>query len=226
MRWIALSAALCLALSALLGGAAPLGRVLMTLGLPGLAAPLFSDPGWRGAALYRAQDFSAAEAAFREARMMLNLGNARVRSGQYAAALEAFDAGRMTGDSAAGANFDLVAAFYAGLSLDPDTEVSWFAKEGDESEAQPSSVAQGSARAAGTGSEVTNAGALIGLPELESRGRLGVRRVFDDKFIVANRRWLATLQDVPGDYMAARIAFEHKRREKAGLLPPEPEDPS
>ncbi len=226
MRWVLLSAATCLALSVLLGGAAPLGRVLMTAGLPGLAAPLFSDPGWRGAALYRAGRHDAAADAFRDADMMFNLGDAQVMQGAYAAALEAFDAGRMKGDPEAGANFDLVAAFYAGLALDPEAPVSWVTEKDHAGEAQPSSVAQGNARAAGSGSEVTNAGALIGLPELESRGRLGVRRVFDDKFLVANRRWLSTLPDVPGDYMAARIEFEHRRRDKAGLSPPEPEDPS
>jgi Ca-activated chloride channel family protein len=226
MRWVLLAATLCLALSALLGGTAPLGRVLMAAGLPGLAAPLFSDPGWRGAALYRAGRHAAAEDAFREADLMLNLGDARVMQGAYAGALEAFDAGRMTGDAEAGANFDLVAAFYAGLALDPESPISWVTEKDRSGAAQPSSVAQGNARAAGTGSGVTNAGALIGLPELESLGRLGVRRVFDDKFLVANRRWLSTLSDVPGDYMAARIAFEHKRRDKAGLSPPEPEDPS
>ncbi|SNR67134.1 hypothetical protein [Puniceibacterium sediminis] len=225
MRWVLLVGCLCLALSAMLGGTAPMGRVLLSAGMPGLAAPLFSDAGWRGAALYRAGRFSEAEVAFRAAREMLNLGNAQVMQGAYAAALEAYDAGRMKGDPEAGANFDLVSAYYAGLALDPDAEISWFAKKDKNGEAQPSSVAQGSARAAGTGSEATNAGALIGLPELESRGRLGVRRVFDDKFIMANRRWLATLPDVPGDYMAARITFEHKRRDKAGLSPPEPEDP-
>ncbi len=226
MKWVAIACAACLALSLLLGGTAPLGRVLMAAGLPGLAAPLFTDPGWRGAALYRAERFAKAEVAFGEARMMLNLGNARLRQADYAAALEAYDAGRMTGDPEAGANFDLVAAFYAGLALDPETEVSWFAEKKGGAQPQPSFVARGSARAAGTGSESTNAGAQLGLPELEGRGRLGVRRVFDDKFIVANRRWLSSLQDVPGDYMAARIELDHKRRAKAGLSPPEPEDPS
>ncbi|MGY9050029.1 hypothetical protein P775_07785 [Puniceibacterium antarcticum] len=225
MRWVLLVAAVCLAFSALLGGSAPLGRVLMSAGLPGLAVPLLRDPDWRGAAAYRAGAYAQAEEAFRVARSMLNLGNARVRQGEYAAALEAFDAGRMTGDPEAGANFDLLSVYYAGLALDPETAISW-ATEKEEGAVLKSSVAQGSARAAGTGSQTSNAGALIGLPDLESHGPLGVRRVFDDKFMVANRRWLATLQDVPGEYLAARIRFEHKNREKAGLAPPAPEDPS
>ena len=68
----------------------------------------------------------------------------------------------------------------------------------------------------GTGDEVTNTGAARALAELESHGRLGVRRVFDDTFIAANDRWLAILEDVPGAYLAARIAHEHRWRQKAG----------
>jgi Ca-activated chloride channel family protein len=43
--------------------------------------------------------------------------------------------------------------------------------------------------------------------------------------MVANTRWLTALEDVPGEYLAARIAMEYKRRKKLGLTPPEPEDP-
>ena len=64
-----------------------------------------------------------------------------------------------------------------------------------------------------------------GLPELESRGITGVRGVFDDRFMVADDRWLAQLEDVPGAYLDERIRFEAKRRADAGLTPPAPEDP-
>ena len=66
---------------------------------------------------------------------------------------------------------------------------------------------------------------MMGLAALESHGELGVRRIFDDRFMVADGRWLEQLADVPGDYMAARIAAEHKRRRALGLSPPPPEDP-
>lgn len=226
LRWITIVALVALIGSALMGGGAPLGRVVMALGLPALAAPLFQDPGWKGAALYRAEDFDRAAAEFRSAGALLNLGNTDTHAGRYAAALEAFDAARMTGDPDADANFDLLAAFYAGLALDPDTGVAWFnEKDGSEGEVVKSSIAQGNARAAGAGDETTNTGALLGLPELESHGRIGVRKQFDDKFMVANSRWLATLSDVPGEYLAARIKHEYKRRAKLGLGQPEPEDP-
>ena len=226
LRWLLCAAAVCLGLSAVLGGTAPLGRVLLAAGLPRLAMPFLGDPGWHGIAAYRAGDWDAAEADFARAGAMLNLGNARVHAGRYAAGLEAYDMGRLRGDAEASANFDLLSAFYAGLALDPETPINWFTeKDGTGGPEMLAPEARGSARAAGTGSESTNAGALIGLPELDSRGRLGVRKVFDDKFMVANERWLATLADVPGDYLAARITHEFKRRRDLGLLPPDPEDP-
>ena len=67
---------------------------------------------------------------------------------------------------------------------------------------------------------MNNSNTMMGLAELDSRGRLGVRRIFDDKFMVADERWLEQLSDVPGEFMAARIAQEHKRRAKLGLAPP------
>ena len=90
---------------------------------------------------------------------------------------------------------------------------------------EESFVARGAARAAGQGDDVTNAASLIGLPELQSRGRLGVRKVFDDKFIEASPRWLATLEDVPGEFLAARIAAERKRRIAEGIEQAEAETP-
>ena len=130
------------------------------------------------------------------------------------------------GDPRAAANFDLVAAAYAGLALDPEAPIAWFTeKDGGDGAVVRSFVARGDARAAGTGSGTTNTGALLGLPELESFGDGRVRKVFDDQFMVANERWLETLSDVPGEYLAARISHERKRREDLGLLQPPPEDP-
>jgi len=225
MRWLLLAAVAAGGFSALLGGTEPLGRVLLAAGAPRLAAEVLTDPGWRGAAQYRAGDFAGAEISFRDAGALLNLGNARVMQRDYAAALEAYDAARLIGDSDAAVNFDLVSVYYAGLALDPETPIKWSADKDDDGPEMLAPEAVGSARAAGSGAETTNAGALVGLPELTSRGRLGVRKVFDDKFMVANDRWLATLSDVPGDYLAARISHEFKRRRELGLLPPDPEDP-
>ncbi|WP_424985413.1 hypothetical protein [Microbulbifer sp. S227A] len=225
-RLIAIAALAALIGSALLGGGAPLGRVLLSLGLPALAAPLLQDPAWKGVAFYRVGAFAQAAGEFRTSGDMLNLGNAEAHAAQYARALEAFDTARMAGDPDADANFDLLAAFYAGLALDPEAPIAWFSeKDGGEGAVVKSSIAQGGARAAGAGDETTNTGALLGLPELASHGRRAVRKQFDDKFMVANTRWLATLPDVPGKYLAARIRHERKRRARLGLAQPEPEDP-
>lgn len=223
MRGLALLLVVALSAAVLLGGAAPFGRVLLALGLPGLAATVFVDPAWQGVARYRAGDFDAAAAAFAEARASYNLGMAEAHRGQYAAALEAFDLADARGDPDARANFDVVAAFYAGLGIDP--EALGLFPERKEGPQEDSFVARGDARAAGTGSEVTNTNTMLGLAELDSRGQLGVRRVFDDQFMIADERWLEQLADVPGEYMAARILAEHRRRDKLGLSPPKAEDP-
>ena len=223
MRWLALIAVAGLAIAFLLGGAAPFGRVALSAGAPSLAVHLFSNPDWRGVAQFRAGDYQAAATRFAEGKNQYNLGTAETHAGNYAAALEAFDIGIGQGDPGAQANFDVVAAFYAGLGIDPEA-LALFARRDDGPEAE-SFVARGDARAAGTGSEVTNANTMLGLAQLDSRGRTGVRRIFDDAFMVADERWLAQLKDVPGAFMAARILEEHKRRVRLGISPPKAEDP-
>lgn len=224
-RWLLLPAGLCLAVALGLGGLAPFGRLALAANLPGLALPLFTDPGWRGVALYRLGDWSGAAEAFREARALHDLGNAEARRANYAAALEAYDIARAEGDADAAANFDLVSSYYAGLALDPDTPINWFATEKKEGVTAEAPTGKGLGRASSTGDNATNSGALPGLPELMSRGQARVRQVFDDTFMVANDRWLAQLSDVPGEYLEARIDAERKRRADLGLAPPEPEDP-
>ena len=223
MRPLAFLAALATALALILGGMAPFGRILLALGLPSLAAPAFDEPNWRGVALYRAGDMDGAAEAFRQAGARFNLGNALAHGGAYAAALEAYDLAMITGDEDAKANYDLVAAFYAGTVIAPEA-LALFAEREDGPTAE-GPIARGNARAAGTGDEVTNNNTMMGLAKVESREQRRVRRVFDDKFMIANDRWLAQLSDVPGEYLAARIAHEHKRRVRLGLSPPEAEDP-
>ncbi len=223
MRRLMLFSALAIGIAVALGGISPLGRVALAVGLPGLAEHLFEAPGWRGVALYRAGRFDAAAEAFTTARDPFNAGNAYAFAGRHAAALEAYDLAIAQGHPDAQANFDVVAAYYAGLGIDPES-LGLFPERKTGPEAD-SFIARGDARAAGSGSEVTNANTMLGLAELDSRGRLGVRRIFDDKFMVADERWLRQLSDVPGEYLAARIAQEHKRRVKAGLSPVAPEDP-
>ncbi|MEO9517275.1 MAG: hypothetical protein ABJH45_20985 [Paracoccaceae bacterium] len=218
MRGLIFITMVALALAALLGGAAPFGCVLLAVGAPGWAAMVFDDPDWQGVAFYRAGNFDAAASAFDAAGARFNLGNAEVKRQNYAAALEAYDVAIVQGDPDAQANFDVVAAFYAALGVDP--EALGLFSDRKTGPTEDSFIARGNARAAGTGSEVNNTNTMMGLAELDSRGRLGVRRIFDDKFMVADERWLEQLSDVPGEFMAARIAQEHKRRVKLGLSPP------
>lgn len=217
---------LALGLGALLvagitGGRNAYGRVALGLGAPSLAAAIFESDDWRGAALYRAGKYQAAAEAFAQAgpEAAYNLGNARVQLEEYAAALEAYDlALAYRVDSRARVNFDLVRAFYGGTRLDPDSIAKWGRdREGDTVEGE---IAKGTARASGTGDEVTNTGATVGVPAMQSREQYGARKVFDDKFVIASPRWLETLQDVPGAYLAARISHEFKRRRKAGVGQP------
>lgn len=223
MRGLAALATLAFVVAIVLGGGAPFGRVFLATGMPTLAARFFDDPDWQGVAYYRAGDFDAAAARFAASGSFYNLGNAEAQRGRHAAALEAYDLAEARGHPDAQANFDVVAAYYAGLGIDPEA-LALFSKRKDGPQ-EESFVARGNARAAGTGSDVTNNNTMLGLAELDSRGQLGVRRVFDDKFMLADTRWLEQLADVPGEYMAARIAQEHKRRRKLGLTPPKPEDP-
>ncbi len=223
MRLIAALSLLALLTGAILGGPAPFGRVLLAAGLPGLAAKVFTDPEWRGVALYRAGAYAEAAAELDRAGSHFNLGNAQAHAGRYAAALEAFDVAIARGHPHAQANFDVVAAFYAVLGIDPEALALF--PERKEGPQKDSHIARGNARAAGTGSEVTNTTTMLGLAELSSRGEQRVRRIFDDKFMIADERWLQQLSDVPGEYMAARILQEHKRRVKLGISPPPPEDP-
>jgi Ca-activated chloride channel family protein len=223
MRVLAALSIVALLAAAFLGGTAPFARVLMAAGLPGLAARITDDPQWRAIAIYRAGRFEDAATDFTHARAHFNLGNAQTHAGNYAAALEAFDMAIARGHPDARANFDVVAAFYAGMGLDPDALALFPRRKTGPTMEAP--VGEGEGRAAGTGSETTNTNTMMGLAELDSRGRLGVRRVFDDKFMIADDRWLQQLADVPGDYLAARILAEHKRRAALGLSPPPAEDP-
>lgn len=223
MRGLVAITVLAGGLALTLGGGASFGRVLLDLGLPGWAAQVFDDPAWRGVAAYRARDYDTAATAFREAGAFYNLGNAEAMRGSYAAALEAYDIAIAMGDPDARANFDLVFAVYGRSALDPEA-LSLFTKR-DEGPTAEAPTAKGDARAAGTGDAVTNANTMLGLTELASHEQMGVRRVYDDLYMMADDRWLQQLSDVPGAWLKARIAAEHKDRVKAGLSPPPPEDP-
>lgn len=90
-----------------------LGRLLIGVGLPGAAAAVLSDPAWRGPALYEAGRYGEAAAVFRDGgrRNAYNLGNALARLGDYAGAVDAYDAALQFNprDADARANRSLIA---------------------------------------------------------------------------------------------------------------------
>ena len=89
---IAISAAACLGLAILCGGAAPFGRLALAVGLTGPARMLLRDPAWLGTAQARAGQYDKAADDFARAPGAdYNTGVTLARAGRYAAALEAFD---------------------------------------------------------------------------------------------------------------------------------------
>ena len=203
-----------LVLSTALGGGAGFGRLLMTLGMPSLGAALLTDPAWRSVALYRAGDFGAAAASFARADSRYNEANARALAGEYGAALVAYEGVMATAPENADArtNHAIVSQLYAGTRFEnPAIPMELKRREG---EAVAAETGQGGARAQGTGAEATNTGTSFEAPELISSGVREVPRIFDEKYLAASERWLATLDDQPGKYLKARIDAERKRRAK------------
>ncbi len=224
---IGLVAALLLAIALLAGQGAPFGRLALAFGMPKLSVSLFSDPVWRGAAQARGGDLSKAAESFEAAGALwgYNAGTAYALAGDYARALEVLDSHLLIFPDhlEAQENYELIRTHYAGILIDLDAEIiGKLDREGATIEAD---VGQGDARAASTGSESTNQSSGFELATLMGRGREGVRQVFDDYFYEANRKWLTSMQDLPGEYLADRIKHEHKRRAEAGLGQPVAEDP-
>lgn len=224
---IAISAAACLGLAILCGGAAPFGRLALAVGLTGPARMLLRDPAWLGTAEARAGQYDKAADDFARAPGAdYNTGVTLARAGRYAAALEAFDRAIAADpqDHQAQANFELISRVYAGTAISTEAAFAIVERDKDGPVAE-AEIGLGNVRAAGTGDEATNTGTSLGMAELVSREQRAVRKQFDDRFMLANDRWLRTLADVPGEYLAARIYEERKRRIAEGLSPPEPEDP-
>lgn len=219
------TAALSLAL--LTGGKSSFGRVSLALGMPTVANLFFKKPEWRGIALSRLGKFDEAANAFDAVgvKAAYNSGTAYALAGAYPEALEALDRYLVVfpDDAEAIQNFDLIRLYYAGTRIDIDA-IGAFGKDREGPEIQ-APIARGNARASGTGSESTNSGPTVGLADVTSRGRVGVRKIFDDHFVEADQRWLNSLADVPGEYLQEIIKHEHKRRLASGIAQEESADP-
>lgn len=194
--WLILAVALiCLGVA----GPKALGRIALWAGLPGVAAPLLSDPAERGVALYRAGQPAAADAAFASAgrTQTYNRGLSLAARGDYLLSRAYFDAVLFANPADADArhNRDLVAAL-----VPPET--------GD-------SIVPGRIAANG------------GLPPSQATqnttpGMLAIhwKRDVEARGIAATDDWLSTLTDDPGEFLRLRLKAEYDRRTAQGLIRP------
>lgn len=223
MLFLAVAAVAALVGATLMDGKAAFGRLALRFGLPEVALPMLREDEWSGVAAYRAGDFDAAAAFFAKAGEpgAFNRGNAHAMAGSYAAALVAYDAAIILNpeDSAARINSDIVTELYAGTKL--EGVPLRFERKEREGETVAAPVAQGGARAQGQGDDATNTGTSFDMPAILSSGVRRVPKIFDDKYIAANDRWLSSMQDEPGVYLRARLAEEKKQRDAAGVSPVE-----
>ena len=210
-----------------MGGSDPFGRIATRIGLHDLAARLLIDPAARGAALYRAGHYDEAATVLADAgpNHAYPLGNAYAKMGDYAEALLAYDRAlvREPGHADAHANFALIASLYSGTKLELNSGMAFPDKREGATVAAPE--AEGGARASGQGDKASAATDFF-KPDLKTGlEQRGVRQPFDDLFIAADERWLITLEDQPGKYLAARLKAEQARRRSLGTAVPEGSDP-
>ena len=223
LGWSLLASTLLLGAAVVVDGTDPLGRLLVRIGLPDAGALLVADPADKGGALYRAERYGEAAKAFAEAGDSYNLGLAEAWAGRYSAALAAWDR-RLAldpADAEARANHAIVKGLLAGTEFQPVEQPEDRNREGP---AMPAEIGQGGARAASTGDAAADGRTGFSLPEVASSGIRRLPVTFDAQFVLANERWLTTLEDQPGRYLRARLAAEQKAREAAGTALPPSED--
>ncbi|MDD2867309.1 hypothetical protein [Neomegalonema sp.] len=192
--WLALAGTAALAA----GGAAGAGKLALVLGAPGLAAKLISDPATRGAALYQAGDYAAADRAFAEAgrSSTYNRGLSLAATGRYALSVAYFDAVLFANpvDAQARDNRAVVSRHAPVVVGESDGKGRIAVKV-----AQPSG------------------------PPVESFSHL--RKPLDEGGRVADDAWLDGLADDPGEFLRLRLADENQRRISLGFVPHEGGDP-
>lgn len=224
LGWIALAGGALLLLVLVVDGTRPLSRVALDLGLADLSVALTDDPELRGEAHFRAGRYEMAVDAFAEANQPYNLGLAAAWAGDYATALVAWDRVLAADprDQETRANHKIVASLLAGMKFEPMPRFKQREVEGETVEAD---IGKGKGRAEGDGDAANNRKSGFWMPKVVTNGLREVPNIFDEQYVAADRRWLATLEDQPGVYLRARLAAQQKRREAAGAALPLPEDP-
>ncbi len=180
-----------------LAGAPGLSKLALSLGSPGIAARLTSDPAVKGVALYRAGDYPAADRAFAQAgrSVTYNRGLSLAALGDYPLSVAYFDAVLFANpaDSQARDNRNMVARYAPVVVGESD----------------------GHGRIAVT---VAQAEEPVELFSADYRPPGEGGRVADDS-------WLAGLPDDPGEFLRLRLADENRRRISLGFVPHEGGDP-
>lgn len=184
-----------------LNGAAPFGRIMLSLGYPALAESMLKDPVWKGIALYRQGKFEAAVEMLREAgpEGYFYRANALARLGRYVPAVEVIDAHiyRIPNDTIARENREVFA------------ELGKVVGEGRDGQAgMPVALLVSAEKDA-----------------LQLWREQGGRKKFSDQAIIASQQWLTTLPDEPGLYMKLRIAAEQEQRILSGNAMPPADSP-
>jgi len=190
-------AALCVAC---LWAAGPqsLGKVLLLLDQPALAADLLEEPGARGVALYRAGRYAEADSAFEKAgrSVTYNRGLSLAATGNYKLSVAYFNAVLFARpeDKEAQENRDTVGALLAPIVGD----------------------------GRGTGRIAALAAARKKHPEDDILPGLAnqykVRRPTRARSTIASEEWLETLSDEPGEYLKKRLEAEYERRQGLGQV--------
>lgn len=195
--------------SAAVAGPGTFAKLALMAGYPNLALPYIQCDAARGAALYQLGRYAEADALFASIgrAATYNRANTLAATGQYKLAVAYYDAVLFADrwDADARRNRDLVSPFVA----------------------RTVGEAAGHGRIAVILEEAGVEAKAFDLedphaPIAPAPDRL--RKPIDARTVAANRAWLETLGDAPGEYLSARLAAEYERRRAMGV--PQPEEPS
>lgn len=166
-----------------------------------LAAQRFSDPRWRGVALYAAQDFTGAAQYFsqyQDSASLLARGNALAHAREYLPARAVYEdlARRYPDDPAPAINLPIVQAL-----IDANRELS--ESQTGESGDLASDSDEGPRSSEGDEREV-----------LMEREQLTAQQLLEDPALT--QMWLRQVQRDPSEFLATKFAMQLQRREGAG----------
>lgn len=183
--------------SAALAGPQAFGKIAHIMGFRALALRLVEDPAARAALLYQVGRYAEADAAFAAIgrSATYNRANTLAATGRYALSVDYYDAvlfaDRFDGD--ARHNREIVDALVPPVVGE--------------------AKGQGRIRAI-----LAEAGVATRPPEpddprmLLAEANKAGRKPISDRTVAADRAWLETLADAPGEFLRNRLAAEHARR--------------